>query len=148
MHPFYTCTFITHADCHMFNYCFSFHTSPLCKFLPFVLSAYQHSACCILFPVRTSLLLSTNVYYALSLFFTPVYSLFFAHSLPLACSFSHALLLSHAHSACFHSMCPCDPSHTGHFILTSRFCFLVAVCHSLLWAHFLLLMVHLALCIF
>ena len=26
-----------------------------------------------------------------------------------------------------HSMCPCDPFHTGHFILTSHFCFLVAV---------------------
>ena len=30
--------------------------------------------------------------------------------------------------AYFHSMYPCDPFHTGHFILTSRFCFLVAVC--------------------
>ena len=29
--------------------------------------------------------------------------------------------------AYFHSMCHCDPFHTGHFILTSRFCFLVAV---------------------
>ena len=130
VHSCYSCTLITHADCHMFNYCFSFHTSPLCKFLPSVLSAYQHSACCILFPVRTSLLLSTNVYSTLSLyFFTLVYSLFFAHSLPLACSFSHALLLSHAHSLpTYHSMCPCDPFHTGHFILTNCFSLLLGGC--------------------
>ena len=69
MHSCYSCTPITHADCHMFNYCFSFHTSPLCKFLPSALSAYQHSACFILFPVHTSLLLSTNVYYTLSLYY-------------------------------------------------------------------------------
>ena len=31
------------------------------------------------------------------IFFIPAYTLFFAHSLPLACSFSRALLLSHAH---------------------------------------------------
>ena len=87
-------------------------------------------ACCILFPVRISLLLSTNVYYTLSLyFFTLVYSLFFAHSLPLACSFSHALLLSHAHSLpTYHSMCPCDPFHTGHFILTNCFSLLLGGC--------------------
>ena len=143
VHSCYSCTLITHADCHMFNYCFSFHTSPLCKFLPSVLSAYQHSACCILFPVHTSLLLSTNVYYTLSLyFFTLVYSLFFAHSLPLACSFSHALLLSHAHSLrTYHSMCPCDPFHTGpHQLLLTASWWLYT--HSPLWAHFLLLMVH------
>ena len=43
MHYCYSCTLITHADCHMFNYCFSFHTSPLCNFLPSILSANQHS---------------------------------------------------------------------------------------------------------
>ena len=130
VHSCYSCILITHADCHMFNYCFSFHTSPLCKFLPSVLSAYQHSACCILFPVCNSLLLSTNVYYTLSLyFFTLVFSLFFAHSLPLACSFSHALLLSHAHSLpTYHSMCPCDPFHTGHFILINCFSLLLGGC--------------------
>ena len=71
----------------------------------------------------------TILYHCIS--FTPVYSLFFAHCFPLACPFSHALLLSHAHSLpTYHSMCLCDPFHTGHFILTSRFCFLVAV-HAL-----------------
>ena len=63
------------------------------------------------------------------IFFTLVYSLFFAHSLPLACSFSHALLLSHAHSLpTYHSMCPCDPFHTGHFILTNCFSLLLGGC--------------------
>ena len=150
MHSCYSCTLTTHADCHMFNYRFSFHTSPLCKFLPFVLSAYQHSACCILFPVRTSLLLSTNVYYALSLyFFAPVYSLFFAHSLPLACSFSHALLLSHAHSLPASPLCAIvihSTLVTSSSPVASASWWLYA--HSLLWEHFLLLMVHPALCIF
>ena len=141
MHSCYLCTLITHADCHMFNYCFSFHAS-LCKFLPFVLSAYQHSACCILFPVRTSLLLSTNVYYVLSLFFLHLCILC---TLLTSCMLIQpcTLIVPCTLIAYFHSMCPCDPIHTGHFILTSCFCFLVAV-----WAYFLLLMVHPALYIF
>ena len=61
-------------------------------------------------------------HYFITVFFTPVYSLFFAYSLPLACSFSHALLLSHAHSLpTYHYMSPCDPFHTGQVILTSCF---------------------------
>ena len=85
MHSCYSCTLVTRADCHMFNYCFSFHTSPLCKFLPSVLSAYQHSACCILFPVCTSLLLSTNVYYTLSLYFFYTCVLFVLCTLLASC---------------------------------------------------------------
>ena len=65
------------------------------------------------------------------IFFTRAYSLFFAHSLPLACSFSRALLLSHAHSLpTYHSLCPCDPIHISHFILTSCSCFLVGGCRA------------------
>ena len=147
MHSCYSCTLVTHANCHMFYYCFSFHTSPICKFLPFILSAYQHSACCILFPVRTSLLLSTYVYDALSLYFfytcvlsTYVYdalSLYFFYTCVLfvlctflaSCMFVQpcTLIVPCTLIAYFLSMCPCDPFHTGHFILTSRFCFLVAV---------------------
>ena len=63
----------------------------------------------------------------ITVFFTPVCSLFFAHSSPLAFSFSHALLLSHAHSLPTFTLSHCDLFHTSHFILTSRFCFLVAV---------------------
>ena len=130
VHSCYSCTLITHADCHMFNYCFSFHTSPLCKFLPLsyllintLLAAYfslfaPHCYCPPMF---------TILYHCI--FFTLVYSLFLAHSLPLACSFSHALLLSHAHSLpTYHSMCPCDPFHTGHFILTNCFSLLRGGC--------------------
>ena len=63
------------------------------------------------------------------IFLTFVYSLFFAHYLPLACSFSHALLLSHAHSLLtYHSTCPCDPFYTGHFILTNCFSLLLGGC--------------------
>ena len=123
----------TYHSCrvYMFNYCFSCHTSlfALCKFLPFVLSAYQHSACCILFPVRTSLLLSTNVYYALSLYFFNTCVLFVLCTLLASCMLIQpcTLIVPCTLIAYFHSMCPCDPFHTGHFILTSRFCFLVAV---------------------
>ena len=85
MHSCYSCTLVTHANCHMFYYCFSFHTSPLFKFLPFVLSAYQHSTCCILFPVRTSLLLSTYVYDALSLYFFYTCVLFVLCTLLASC---------------------------------------------------------------
>ena len=107
VHSCYSCTLVTHADCHMFNYCFSFHTSPLCKFLPSVLSAYQHSAACILSPVRTSLLLSTNVYYTLSL-------CFFLHLCTL-CPL-HTPCLLHAHSA-MHSYCPMH-THCLHHMLS------------------------------
>ena len=119
MHSCYSCTLISHADCHMFNYCFSFHTSPLCTFLPSVLSAYLHSllaAYFSLFAPHCYCPLTLNLLYH-CIFFTPVYSLLFARSLPLACLFSHAPLLSNAHLLpTYHSMRPCDPFHAGHFI--------------------------------
>ena len=81
--------------------------------------------------------------------FTQVYSLLFARFLHLVCSFSHALLLSNAHSLpTYHSMRPCDPFHTGHFILTSCFCFLLALCTLPNLGTLPSLIVHPALCIF
>ena len=81
--------------------------------------------------------------------FTPVYSLLFVCSLPLACSFSHAPLLSNAHLLFpYHFMSPCDPFHSGHFIPTSCLCFLVALCTLPTLHTLLLLMVHSAVCIF
>ena len=106
MHSCYLCTLTTHTDRHMFH-CFflisHFTSLQVLTFCPICLSTLHllHT-----FPICTSLLLSTNVYYALSLyFFTHVYSLFFTHSSPLACSFSHALLLSYAHSLPTSTLC-------------------------------------------
>ena len=102
---------------------------PLCKFFPFVLSAYRHSACCIPFPVFTSLLLSTNVYYVLSLYFFYTCVLLVLCTLPASCMLVQpcTLIVPSTLITYFHSMCPCDPFHTGHFILTSHFCYLVTV---------------------
>ena len=100
VHSCYPCTLITHADSHMFNYCFSFHTSPLCKFLPSVPSAYQHSACCILFPVRTSLLLSTKcLLYSITVFFLHLCTLCSLHTPCFlhARSTMHSYCLMHTH---------------------------------------------------
>ena len=62
------------------------------------------------------------------------FSFFFYFALFVLCTFfascmliQHTLIVPCTLIAYFHSMCHCDPFHFSHFILTSRFCFLVAV---------------------
>ena len=93
MHSCYLCTLITHADCHMFNYCFSFHTSLFASsclvsylLINILLAAY--------FSLFAPHCYCPPMFINHCIFFTSVYSLFFAHSLPL-----------HARSA-MHSYCP------------------------------------------
>ena len=142
---------ITHADCHMFNYCFSFHISPLCNFLPYVFSAYQHSLLAAYFSLFTPQrycppMLNQSI------------TVLFLHLCTL-CSL-HTPCLLRAHSA-MHPSC-LMPSHC----LLTTLCALVIhstlvtssspvasaswwlYAHSLLWAHIVSLMVHPPLCIF
>ena len=128
MHSCYLCKLTTYADCHMFNYCLSFHTSPLCKFLPFVLSAYQ-TLLAAYFPCSHLIAIVHQCLHALSLYFFYTCVLFVLCTLLASCMLVQpcTLIVPCTLIAYFHPMCHCDPFHTGHFILTSRFCFLVAV---------------------
>ena len=151
MHSCYSCTLIIYADCHMFNYCFPFHTSPLCNSC--LMSSLLINTLCLLYTFPCSHLIAI-VHQCL------IYSItvLFLHMCTL-CSL-HASCILYARSA-MHSYCP---MHT-HCLLTtlcalvihstlvtssspvaSASCWLYA--HSLFWAHFFSLIVHPALCIF
>ena len=104
MHSCYSCTLITHANCHMFNNCFSFHT-------------HLFASSCLL----SYLLISTLLAAHFSLFaphcycppmFTVLYHCIFLHLCTL-CSL-HTPCLLHARSA-MHSY---FPLHT-HCLLTT-----------------------------
>ena len=108
VHSCYSCTLVTHAYCHMFNYFshFTLHLFASSCLLSYLLINTLLAAYFSLFAPHCYCPPTFTILYH-CIFFTLVYSLFFAHSLPLACSFSHALLLSHAHSLpTYHSMCP------------------------------------------
>ena len=126
MHSCYLCALITHADCHKFNYCFSFH----------LLFAYQHS----LFAVHCSHLIAIVHQHSMHSF-----NALFLH-LCTFCSL-HTPCLVHAHSA----MHPYCPMHTR-CLLTTLCAFLIHStlvtssspvasaswwlhAHSSIWAH-------------
>ena len=115
----------------MFNYCFSFHTSPLCKLLPSVLSAYQH---CLLHTFPCSHLIAIVhqcLLYSITVFFLHLCTLCSLHTPSLL----HALSAMHSycpmHTHCLLSTLCALVTHSTLVTSSSPIashCFLVAVC--------------------